>query len=245
MAVPRSLWFYFSFSSLSVSHQSSRFRSLDHPTFPPVRLLDLFIFPPFLSHSFSPEVPPSPPPSSVSVYLCLSPPLLPQMSSDSLAVAVAPFFLSSFSSPSPPSPALSPALNLFFPRSHHVCPLFRLVPPVSCLLKHQRSQRAVETTRGFYPQFTSPRNEDDGRSRCRVQTLNEAIKRSLWVSFGGEVRRDGGVWCRSQLSVFPSDVKLLKIFSYDNSDIMTFIVRQRLITSQLDFLSVETRPDLC
>lgn len=33
--------------------------------------------------------------------------------------------------------------SIFFP-SHHVRPLFRLLPPVSCLLKHQRSQRAVE-----------------------------------------------------------------------------------------------------
>lgn len=44
--------------------------------------------------------------------------------------------------------------------------------------------------------------------------------------------------------MFPSDVKLLKIFSYDNSDTVTFIALQRLITSQLDSLSVETRPDL-
>lgn len=168
------LFLFFSFSL----HQSSRFHSLDHPTFPPVRLLALFIFPPFLSHSLSPEVPPSPPP----------PPFL------SIFVFRLFCFLKCPPTPSPsPSPLFSlllffslPSLAGSFSRSQSLFSplasrLSSLSSHSSCFLPSETSALTAgcRTTRGFYPQFTSPRNEDDGRSRCRVQTLNEAIKRSL------------------------------------------------------------------
>lgn len=84
----------------------------------------------------------SSPPSFSSLCFCLS---LPYVSSN-----LSPFprchllpFPRLFFPRSSPSPAFFPNSNLFF-LFHLVRPLFRLPPPVSRILKHQRSQRAVK-----------------------------------------------------------------------------------------------------
>lgn len=67
-------------------------------------------------------------------------------------------------------------------------PLVSFIPPpsrssshFSCFLSSEPSALTARrrTTRRLYPQFTSSHNEDDGRSRCTVQTLKAAIRRSL------------------------------------------------------------------
>lgn len=77
-----------------------------------------------------------------------------------------------------PSRRRSPSRLIFLhPRFRHAPPAAsRRFPPhgTSALTAGCR-----KTTRRLYPQFTSPHNEDGGRSRCRVQTLKAAIKGSL------------------------------------------------------------------
>lgn len=97
----------------------------------------------FSSQFYPPRPPkvPLPPPSPlfVSVYCCR---MFPQISPHSLAVIS---FLSHvfFSSLLALASFFPPILICFF-LFHLIRPLFRLPPPVSRILKHQRSQRAVK-----------------------------------------------------------------------------------------------------
>lgn len=125
--------------------------------------------------------------SSLCFYRCR---MFPQISPHSLAVIS---FLSHvfFSSLLALASFFPPILISFFVPSHPSS----LSSPSSCFPHFETSALTAgcQTTRRSYPQFTSSHNEDAGRSRCRVQTLKAAIRRSLWVSFGEEVKV--GVWC--------------------------------------------------
>lgn len=199
MVVPRSFWFYFSFSSpsVSISHLDS---------IPSTTLLSLLFVFSLFSFSLPFWVTLSPLkflPHLPLLRFCLSLSFASSVSSNVLRLPHRrrlPFFLSSFSSPSPPSPALSPALNLFSPRSHHVCPLFRLIPPVSCLLKHQRSQRAVE------PPADSTHNSPllvmrttgarGAEFKHWTKQLKEVYESVLVVRWSGMVAFDAAVSCQ-------------------------------------------------
>lgn len=126
--------------------------------------------------------------SSSSLCFCLS---LPHVSSNVFPFPHCLLLLSHILFSSSPLPAFPPNSNLFFVPSRPSS----LSSPSSRFLHFETSALTAgcQTTRRFYPQFTSSHNEDAGRSRCRVQTLKAAIRRSLWVSFGEEVKV--GVWC--------------------------------------------------
>lgn len=172
-------------------HQSSCFHSLDHLAF-----LALFFFP---SPSASLLPPSPPPPQSSSLHFCLFVFCLVCF----LKCPPIPSPSSSIPSRSPPSPALSPALIFFSPLPiHHVHPVFRLVPPVPCLLKHQRSQRAVEPPADsthnsplLIMRTTGARGAEFKHWKQQLKEVYESVLVKRW-------KRDCGVWCCRQLSVF-------------------------------------------
>lgn len=203
------------FSSLSVS--SFYIPSLHVPRSSFHFLLILVL--PFFSIRLSIILPPFPRPPYFSS--CSSSHFFPLSSQSSSLSSSSPLFLSIFvfclvcflKCPQTPSPSFSlPFLlaslprRLFLPFSspplppfHHVRPL---ISPVSCLLKHQRSQRAVEPPADsthnsplLIMRTTGARGAEFKHWKQQLKEVYESVLVKRW-------KRDCGVWCCSQLSVF-------------------------------------------
>lgn len=173
-----------------------------------------FIFTTWFSSQFYPPCPPKvplPPPSPlfVSVYRCR---MFPQISTHSLAVISFLSHVFFFLAPRPRQ-LFSPNSNLFF-LFHLIRPLFRLPPPVSRILKHQHSQRAVK------PPADSTHNSpllimrtlgahgaEFKRWKQQLEEVYESVLVRRW-------KWEFGAWCWRQLSVFLWCKNLFESFSW-------------------------------
>lgn len=147
--------------------------------------------------------------SSLCFYRCR---MFPQISPHSLAVIS---FLSHvfFSSLLALASFFPPILISFF-LFHLIRPLFRLPPPVSRILKHQRSQRAVKPPAD--PTHNSPllimrtlgaHGAEFKRWKQQLEEVYESVLVRRW-------KWEFGAWCWRQLSVFLWCKNLFESFSW-------------------------------